>query len=156
MAEIDTKKIVDKIKEIASPICESVGVDLYWVELAGSLKHPIVRIYIDAVDGIGIDDCVAVSQRLSPVLDVEDAIHGSYDLEVSSPGVNRILRDCKDFRVHKGEIAKVKMSEAQDGRRNFKGRIKSCDERVLSLEVDGRDVSLPLSEIDRANLEYEF
>ena len=89
-------------------------------------------------------------------LDVEDAIHGSYDLEVSSPGVNRILRDCKDFRVHKGEIAKVKMSEAQDGRRNFKGRIKSCDERVLSLEVDGRDVSLPLSEIDRANLEYEF
>ncbi|MDP8254279.1 MAG: ribosome maturation factor RimP [Candidatus Alcyoniella australis] len=153
---MDSTQLILKIAAITEPVCQSLGVDLYHVELAGSVRRPTVRIYIDAMDGVGIQDCVEVSRRLSPALDVEDLFSGAYDLEVSSPGMDRPLRFADDFIKYQGRMAKIRLREPLDGRRKFKGTIVQCAAETLQLDVDGQLFDLPLEGIERANLEIEL
>jgi len=109
-----------------------------------------LRIFIDKQDGIDVDDCARVSQQLSRVLEVEGV---SYDrLEVSSPGLDRVLRKETDYVRFAGEKARLKLRLALDGQRNFVGTLRAVSDGKLELEVDGKLLALELSNIEKARL----
>ncbi|MDH5353336.1 MAG: ribosome maturation factor RimP [Gammaproteobacteria bacterium] len=135
------------------PVIESMGYELVGVEFTGSINHGTLRIYIDREEGVSLDDCASISHQISAILDVEEPIQQSYDLEISSPGLNRPLFKLADFERFSGQLAKIKMSVAVAGRRNFKGLLKGvADSQLIQIEVDGEIYQLPLADIGKANL----
>ena len=134
------------------PTIERLGYELTDIELKLGGRSGLLRIYIDKDDGVDIDDCEVVSHQVSAILDVEDPIPGNYTLEVSSPGLDRTLTKPAHFRRFMGEDIKVKLRFPLDGRRNFRGALKSADDEVIEVEVDGESFRLPLSTIESARL----
>ena len=125
-----------------------MGYELVGVERPA--KGGLLRIYIDKPDGVGVDDCAVVSRQLSRVLTVENV---SYDrLEVSSPGLDRLLKKERDFARFAGQKARVKMRLPVDGQRNFTGVLREAGAGKVQLEVDGRVLSLELNDIETARL----
>ena len=113
-------------------------------------KGRLLRIFLDKQNGIEIEDCARVSQHLSRVLEVEGV---AYDrLEVSSPGLDRILRKDEDFARFSGEKARLKLRTAVHGQRNFVGTLRSVNDGKLKLEIDGDLHELELSNIEKARL----
>jgi ribosome maturation factor RimP len=125
-----------------------LGYELADVELADHGRH--VRVFIDKPDGVGIDDCVKVSNHLSRVFAVEGVDYER--LEVSSPGLDRPLKRRDDFARFAGREVKVRLRTPLAGRRNFVGILHGLDGDLLSIEVDGRLVSLEFQQLDRARL----
>ena len=134
------------------PTVERLGYELIDVELRLAGRDGLVRLYIDNVDGIGLEDCEKVSRAVSALLDVEDPVPGNYNLEVSSPGLDRKLTKSAHFQRFIGHMVKVKLRMPLDGRRRFRGELKSQDEENIVVEVDGQSYSLPLTMIDTARL----
>jgi ribosome maturation factor RimP len=131
---------------------ELVGIEYQMRPKSGAL----LRIYIDHADGIQLEDCAVVSRQLGAVLDVEDPIRGEYDLEVSSPGLDRPLFEKAHFERFVGREAKIRLRRAIDGRRRMKGYIRAVEGDDLSIEVDGEQIRVPLAELDSARLVPEF
>ena len=100
-----------------------------------------------------LDDCSAVSRQISAVLDVEDIIDAAYQLEVSSPGIDRPLFTPEHFRRYVGELVKVKMNVMVLGRRNFTGRLTAVEDELALVEVDGQVYDLPVDNMESARLE---
>ncbi len=139
------------------PVVDSMGYELVGVEFQGAGSHGTLRIYIDRDQGVNLDDCAAISHQISGILDVEEPIKQAYDLEISSPGIDRPLFKLADFERFEGETAKIKLAIALEGRKNFKGRLQGVTEtRQVKIEVDGEEFSLPYADIARANLVGEF
>jgi len=114
------------------------------------LGRASLRIFVDKEDGIDVDDCARVSQQLSRVFEVEGV---AYDrLEVSSPGLDRVLRKETDYVRFAGEKARLKLRLALDGQRNFVGTLRAVNDGKLELEVDGKLLALELSNIEKARL----
>jgi ribosome maturation factor RimP len=125
-----------------------MGYELVGVERPGGGR--LLRIYIDKAGGINVDDCAAVSQQVSRVLDVENV---RYDrLEVSSPGLDRLLKGERDFARFAGQRARVKMRVPVGGQRNFVGVVREASAGRLQLEVDGKVLSLELGNVETARL----
>ena len=140
------------LQEILEPTVTAMGYEYVGCEY---LPHPgncILRVYIDAPEGITLDDCERVSHQLSAVLDVEDPIPAEYCLEISSPGLNRRLFKEADYTRFQGRTAKVRMDSLIDGRRNFTGVIEGIEHHKLKLSVDGEVIELEFEGIDKANL----
>lgn len=155
--------MTDKSTEIAqllSPTVASMGLELLGVEYLPSPGGAVLRLYIDRPgadasaegQGVGIDDCEAVSREVSAQLDVEDPISGNYTLEVSSPGVDRPLFTPAHFARFLGEQAKVGLKLPQDGRRRLTGRIAEVAGDTVTFEVDGQPFAVAAGNIDRARL----
>ena len=133
--------------EVASLGYELVDLDL---RIGGD---GLLRLYIDADDGITLDDCERVSHQVSGLLDVEDPIPGHYTLEVSSPGVNRPLRTRAHYRRFAGERAKVELARPrEDGRRRFTGLLGAVEDDEFALELDGETVQLRFDDVATARL----
>jgi len=113
----------------------------------------ILRLFIDKEGGVTLDDCVAVSQLLGPVLDAEDHIPEHYNLEVSSPGIDRPLRKLSDFERFTGERVRLRTITALHGRRNFKGVLQGIRDGMLVLDCDGASYEVHPENLDRANLD---
>ena len=125
------------------------------VDLEVSNRGKLIRLFIDKPEGINIDDCVLVSNQLSNVLAVEHDI--DYDrLEISSPGLDRILKKEADFVRFAGQRAQVKLRVPLEGRKNFIGVLRGLEQGELKLEVDGAEQKIALSNIDKARLSPEF
>ena len=138
---------------IFEPVIQSMGYELVGIEFVGSTQHGTLRVYIDHENGIGVDDCVAISHQLSGILDVEEPIQQAFDLEVSSPGINRPLFKARDYEQFSGHSAKIKMLVAVDGRKNFKGELQGVvDSKTVLIMVDNESYELPISDIAKANL----
>lgn len=136
---------------------ETMGYELVGVEFADGSGHGTLRVYIDREAGVNLDDCAAISHQLSAILDVEEPIQQAYDLEISSPGINRPLFKLSDFERFSGHTAKVKLAVALDGRKNFKGLLRQvADDRKVCIEVDGKVFELPYADIASANLVGEI
>ena len=134
-----------------------MGYELVGIEFQGSTQHGTLRVYIDHENGIGVDDCVAISHQISAILDVEEPIQQAYDLEVSSPGINRPLFKAQDYEQYSGHSAKIKMAVPLNGRRNFKGVLRGViDSRSVQIMVDNEGYDLPISDIAKANLVDEI
>ena len=135
------------------PVVESMGYELVGIDFHSSEHHGVLRIYIDQDEGITVDDCAKVSRQISAVVDVEDPIELAFDLEVSSPGVNRPLFKFTDFEKYKGSIAKIKLGVALNGRKNFSGVLQGVDEnQQVFIDVDNEIYELPYQDIAKANL----
>jgi ribosome maturation factor RimP len=125
-----------------------LGYELVAWERSG--KGSMLRVFVDKPSGIDIDDCAKVSQQLSRVLEVEGFDYGR--LEVSSPGLDRVLRKDADFVRFAGEKARLKLRLALHGQRNFVGTLRAVNDGKLELEVDGRLLAVDLSNIEKARL----
>jgi ribosome maturation factor RimP len=147
----------DRLTQLARSVAEPMGYELVGVEFfqRGS-GGAVLRVYIDSPDGITLDDCTAVSHQMSGVLDVEDPIHGHYDLEVSSPGLDRPLFGVAHYERFAGSRAKVKLATKLEGRRNFEGVLGGVRGDLLLLKVDGEVLELPVDTIESARLVPEF
>ena len=154
-----TKKEYDLVEAI-----EAVGakvapdVDIVDVKIVGPAKAPIVRVYIDHVDGVGFDLLTGTQKWIGDILDEINPFNGPYTLEVSSPGPERPLRKLEHFKAGIEKKAKIKCNEAVDNRKNFTGTIKSADEKVIEIVLDegkkGEEpqVKIPFETICSANL----
>ncbi|MEE9412850.1 MAG: ribosome maturation factor RimP [Methylococcales bacterium] len=137
-----------------------LGYEFVGAEMVSQRNSKLLRIYIDGTDGVVIDDCVIVSNQLSGVLDVEEPIKGQYQLEVSSPGVERPLFRLEDYQRFQGHQALLELYEAVDGRRNIRGVLEGIQENSVLINTvsDNQQIELPFSSIRKARLiaEYEL
>jgi ribosome maturation factor RimP len=140
---------------LVSPV-EALGFELVGIEFVRAGKHSILRVYIDKETGIDVDDCADVSHQVSAVLDVEDPITTEYNLEVSSPGMDRPLFKAAHYESIIGETVSVKLRMPIDGRRNFKGTLLSCENGVISVKVDNDTFELAVENIEKGNLVPNF
>lgn len=148
--------VTEKVSSLIMPVIERAGMELVDLEYRKEGSGWVLRIFIDMVGGVTLDDCTEISREVDAILDSEDVIPHQYSLEVSSPGLNRPLKKEADFKRFAGKLAKVKTFEAIGGSRNFKGRIVGCENGVVALNVDGVVQEIPISMMAKANLEYEF
>jgi ribosome maturation factor RimP len=142
----------DELAKLLEPAVERLGYELTDLEVRLGGKGGLVRVFIDKPEGIDLDDCERVSLAVSALLDVEDPVPGNYNLEVSSPGLDRKLTKVEHFQRFVGETVKVQMRFPIEGRRRFRGTLVSADEENIVVEVDGESHSLPLKTIDTARL----
>ncbi|WP_448549223.1 ribosome maturation factor RimP [Thalassotalea fusca] len=149
-------KFEHKLAEMLRPAVEVTGKELLGIEFISAGKHSVLRIYIDHENGINVDDCAEVSRQVSAILDVEDPISTEYNLEVSSPGLDRPLFTLAHFEAVVGEKVDVKLSMPLNGRRKFKGKLVAVENDVLVVNVDGEDYELIIGNVDKANLVPSF
>ena len=142
----------DELAKLLEPAVERLGYELSDLEVKLGGKNGVVRMFIDRPDGIGLEDCEAVSRAVSALLDVEDPLPGHYNLEVSSPGMDRKLTKMAHFQRFTGETVKVQMRFPIEGRRRFRGRLLSTDDENIVIDVDGESHTLPMATIDTARL----
>jgi ribosome maturation factor RimP len=142
----------DELATLLEPTVERLGYELADLEVRLGGKGGRVRLFIDKPEGIGLDDCEKVSRAVSALLDIEDPVPANYDLEVSSPGLDRKLTKVEHFQRFMGEIVKVQMRLPLAGRRRFRGKLLSVDDENIVVEVDGESYSLALATIDTARL----
>lgn len=136
------------------PAVEETGKELLGVEFISAGNHSVLRIFIDHENGIDVDDCAEVSHQVGAILDVEDPISSEYNLEVSSPGLDRPLFDKAHFAAVIDETIEVKISMPLNGRRKFKGKLVAIENDSLIVVVDNEEYELVISNIDKAHLVY--
>jgi len=142
----------DELQKVLEPAIERLGYELTDLEVRLGGQGGLLRLTIDKPDGIDLDDCEKVSHAVSALLDVEDPVPGNYNLEVSSPGLDRKLTKVEHFQRFEGETLKVTMRFPIEGRRRFRGKLVSSNEENIVVEVDGESHSLPLTMLDTARL----
>lgn len=131
----------------------AMGYELWGVEHLKQGRHSLLRIYIDKSDGITLSDCETVSRQVTGVLDVEDPIQGTYNLEVSSPGLDRPMFTLAQFDRFVGDNVKINLSAKLDGRRKLSGKITGTgDNCLLLLEEDGKEYKVPEDSIEHARI----
>jgi ribosome maturation factor RimP len=149
-------KFEQKLTELLRPAVEETGKSLLGIEYISAGNNSILRLFIDHENGIDVDDCAEVSRQVGALLDVEDPISSEYNLEVSSPGVDRPLFDIAHFQAVIGEIVNIKLSIPLNGRRKFKGPLVAIENNNLIIEVDSIDYEMPIGNVDKANLVAKF
>jgi ribosome maturation factor RimP len=150
------RSVAARVQEIAEQVAIDHGLELVHSEVAGPENKPIVRVFIDKPNGVTHDDCSSVSIHLGTILDVEDFIHASYTLEVSSPGLERGLYKPSDYERFAGNTAKIKTRQPINGQRNFRGRLMGLDgDDALFEDMTNGQVRIPLNIITKANLEVD-
>jgi ribosome maturation factor RimP len=149
-----TKMKIDseKISVLAEHVAQDELVELVDVEIAAEGPRSVIRVFIDREGGVQLRDCASFSRKLGAILDVEDPLAGPYSLEVSSPGMDRRLRQPKHFAACRGKRVKISLSAPVDGSRNFRGTLLGSDEEGIELDRDGRTFRLPYRLMRKANL----
>ena len=164
------RDIPEALRNLIEPVviehdCELVDVEV--AQNSGQLKgRGLLRITIDSPSGDGrvpIERCVAISREVETLLDATESMPGAYQLEVSSPGLDRVLGREKDFIAAVGQEVKLRTGRPIDGRKRFRGQLLAVDRSegtdsaaILKLRIDGKDALVPLDEVERANTIYEF
>lgn len=150
--------VAERAREVILPPVESAGYEVVDVQWKHEQVGWVLRVFVDAPGGITHDDCERVSREISAVLDVHDTIPHAYNLEVSSPGLDRPLVTLEHFRRFIGKKAKVRLKLGVDGRRNYAGTIVGVDgdARTFTIEVDGKEHVLPHGDLERANLQLDL
>ncbi len=171
MAADHIAETLERLAEAIAPIVEREGFELFDMELKRSSKGHLLRVTIDvqgresypeaagraaAGETVGIHDCVRVAKALGPVLDVEDLVPGKYTLEVSSPGVNRVLKTPRHFELAVGRKVRVKTRIPVEGESFFIAPLVAADADRVVLDVRGSEVEVPYRLVSRAILEAEF
>lgn len=146
----------DKLTGLLAPLADEHGLELLLLELAGSARNPVVRVYLDREGGIGIDDIAKANKWLKAQLDVVPAYSKGYTLEVSSPGIERPLVTLAHFERFAGSDAAVTVSPEIDGHKRFTGTITSVEGTDVLFDVDGTTIRVPLRAITKAQLRAEI
>jgi ribosome maturation factor RimP len=144
------------VERVCSDVAERLGYELVDLEFRLESQGLVLRVYIDCPAGVTLRDCERVSRDLGVALDVEDVVARSYRLEVSSPGLNRPLRREEHFRRFSGSRVRIRTREPLSGRRNFSGTLVGVGDGRVRLMIETGIVEIPLVEIQKANVEYDF
>ena len=148
---------LDQIRQIVDEIVVAEGFDLVDLELKGSGRDRVLRIFIDKKDGVSHSDCTLISEQVGTVLDVEDLIQFSYTLEVSSPGLDRKLVSMNDFVRFEGHLAKIQTQSPLHNQKVFKGRLQGLQGDNIQLELPkGELLKIPFDLIRVARLEVDW
>ena len=146
-----------QLGDMLEPGITSMGYELVGVEFqTGGKGGGLLRVYIDSEAGITAEDCQKVSYQVSGVLDVEDPIPGHYTLEISSPGLDRLLFRKQDFERFAGQLIKLRTAYPLEGQRKFKGRLLGLQGENVVFEQDDMEISLPFDQIEQARLVPEY
>jgi len=159
--------IIQTVEKLAQPILDDQGLDLVEVQFRRESTGWVLRLFIDRINGtvngsdvvtavgsgVTIDDCVAVSREIGDLLEVNEVIPRAYNLEVSSPGLDRPLRKPADFKRFAEQRVRIKLKAPRDGRRNLKGRLLGLDEGLIKLLVDEEVMELELDQAERVSLD---
>jgi len=146
----------DRLNTLLKPLVEDLGYEFVGLEYHTQPQQSVLRVYIDAENGVGLEDCERVSREVASLLDVEDPISGHYTLEISSPGLDRPLFTPEQFARFTGEQAKFTVYSPVDGRRKFKGCILGVDDGQVRMEQDGAEVALSFENIAKARLVPDY
>lgn len=148
--------MLDKpLYDLFKPVVTTLGYELLGVErITQGTKGFTLRVYIDQPQGIAVSDCERVSYQISGVLEVEDPIQGTYNLEVSSPGLDRPLFLLAHYQQHVGKRARIRLRRAQQQRRSFTGTLQAVAEtaQTIDLKVDDEVITFAYSDVERAHL----
>jgi ribosome maturation factor RimP len=142
----------EQLLTLLEPTVGALGYELVDIEFASAGGGGLLRVYIDAPQGITLEDCERVSHGLSAALDAEDPIPGAYRLEVSSPGLDRVLRKREHYERFIGSRIRVELAEPREGRRRFTGALVEVPGETIAMDVDGRRFELPIRAIRKARL----
>ncbi len=142
----------NELEGIVRQELEVLGFECVKLEVVGTTRNPIVRLYIDRTDGVSIKDCAMVSRTVGLLLDRIDPFPGRYLLEVSSPGSNRPLATEEQFVRFKGHQARVQCNSSETGKKTYTGDIRSCINGMLVMDTDLGQQLIRLSDIIKANL----
>ena len=161
MGILKRDETIRKIEAIADRVGQPAGIEIVEVELKGSGRNQLLRIYIDKPEGVTHSDCELVSRGVSAVLDVEDPIAGPYELEVSSPGLERKLGRWRDWERFSGRKVKVTLKEPVPGQgtpvKHFEGIISRAEDHLVTVQLaEDRQVTFPFEQVDRANLKFDW
>jgi ribosome maturation factor RimP len=153
------RDIPDDLRALIEPVVEEQGCELVDVEQTRSPGRGLLRIVVDRPEGDGrvpIERCVAISREIETLLDAADVMSGAYQLEVSSPGLDRVLAREKDFVAACSKEVRLRTRRPIEGRKRFRGRLVSFEHGLLKMIVDGVEASIPFDEVEKANTIYEF
>ena len=138
--------------DLFEPEITAMGFELLGIELIKNGHISLLRVYIDKFEGVNIDDCVLVSQQLTGWLDVKDPIKGQYNLEVSSPGIDRSLFTDEQLKKHIGHIVMIKLREKYRGKRKITGVLEAVDNLEIIIKCNENNEKIPSELIDKAKL----
>ncbi len=154
---MDKHLITEYVSKVAGKAASDAGIELVNVEIAGTKRDAVIRIYIDKEGGVTIDDCSSISRAVEEVLDGEDVIPSKYVLEVSSPGIERELYSLKDFVKFAGHPAKVKLRTEIDGQKTFVGTITEVDGDKITIDDRAKgSTTFTYSDVAKANLKIDL
>jgi ribosome maturation factor RimP len=153
-----TDTLAQTLESLARRAAEAEGLQVAWIELKRLGGSQVVRVFIEREEGgTGLADCERMTERVGLLLDVEDPIESAYVLEVSTPGLDRPLRNEKDYERFQGRLARLKTKTPLGSRRRFVGRLAGVRSGAVVLEDEEvGEVTIPLSEIESGRLEVEF
>lgn len=152
----------DQIETLLTPTVEALGCEMWGVEYQAQGKRSRLRVFIERPEGVSVEDCERVSREISDLLDVEDVIPATYTLEVSSPGLDRILFKARHYQVNVGATIDVRLNFPLEGRKHIVGILAGVeDDEVIvrpqeAADGNGEEYVLPLDNIQRARLVPQF
>jgi ribosome maturation factor RimP len=149
---VSTDRIITAVERFARPVLDDMGLELVEVQFRRESGGWILRLFIDREGGVNVDDCASVSRQISAYLEVEEIIEHAFNLEVSSPGLERPLKKIDDFVRFAGRKARIKLKEPIDGQRVFFGLLGPVHENKLTLDVEDRQMEIDLDAVARARL----
>ncbi|AOF54370.1 ribosome maturation factor RimP [Rodentibacter caecimuris] len=144
------------LQEILQSSIEDLGCELWGIECQRAGRFMTVRIFIDKNGGVTIDDCADVSRQVSAILDVEDPIADKYNLEVSSPGLDRPLFTLAQYKRYLGEEILIHLRIPMMERRKWQGKLARIENDMLILKVDDQEHTFVFGNIQKANVIAKF
>lgn len=142
----------EQLRCLLAPTVEDLGYEFVGCELHNQHWHSLLRIYVDRPGGVTLDDCARISRQIRAVLNVENSINGRYDLEVSSPGIERPLFALDHYRQYVGCEAKFCLRIPRNGRRNYRAVIKAVEGEKIIIQLEEELLEIAFSDIDKAKL----
>ena len=153
---MEKKNIASTVRELITPIADELGYMLWDVEYVKEGADMILRITIDKEEGIDIEDCEKMSRAIDPVIDEADPIETSYRMEVSSPGVERILSRPEHFEKCIGEKVEIKLYAPRNGQKQFIGILSAADSGSITIDLNGENVVLEKSAVAKVTTVFDW
>ena len=148
--------MIDQLDALIQPVVEGLGCELWGIERSSNGRFSEIKVYIDADEGVGIEDCARVSRQVSSLLDVEGLLKDDYTLEVSSPGMDRRLFSLDQYKAYAGSTIKIQLRRPYDGRSKYSGQLKGIEGDEVILDFDDVEILFPYEVIAKANVVPEF
>ena len=146
----------ERLTDMIRPAVEALDYELWGVEFVRAGKFSTLRVYIDSPNGIGVDDCADVSYQVSALLDVEDPINAEYNLEVSSPGMERPFFEAEQMQPYIGETIAFELNVAQQNKRKFRAQLMAVEADQVRLSVDNETLQVSMRDVKKAHLVPTF
>ncbi len=145
-----------QLEALLAPAVAELGFIIWGLEYLGQGKHSTLRVYIENSDGVSVDDCANVSREISALLDVEDPISTNYTLEVSSPGVDRVLFKPEQYPSYIGQQLDLQLNFPFEGRRKFSGQLTDYRNDEVVLQVEDNEYLFPVENVKRARIKPQY